>query len=81
MTPGRFDYVKYDAQAVADQQQMKETFTLLELNVENRIKSPRAKALVMTKIEEAYMWVGKAIRDDQLARNKTTELQEERSNS
>lgn len=81
MDNGRFDYVKYDAQAVADQQQMKETFTLLELNVENRIKSPRAKALVMTKIEEAYMWVGKAIRDDQIARNNTTELQEERSNS
>lgn len=74
----RFDYVKYDAQAVADQQQMKETFTLVELNIENRIKSPRAKALAITKLEECYMWVGKAIRDDQIARNGGAELQESR---
>lgn len=81
MTPSRFDYVAYDQKATADQIQFKETFTLVEMNVNNRISSPRAKALVMTKLEEAYMWIGKAIRDDQIERNGKAELQESRSNS
>lgn len=28
----------------------------------------RAKALAITKLEEAYMWVGKALRDEQQER-------------
>jgi len=40
--------------------------------------SPRAKALAITKLEEVYMWIGKAIRDDQIKRNGSAELQEER---
>ncbi len=32
----------------------------------------------LADIEEAYMWCGKAIRDDQIARNGTAELQENR---
>lgn len=31
-------------------------------------------------LEEAYMWVGKAIRDDQIKRNGAAELQEGRNN-
>lgn len=77
----RFDYVGYDEQAQADQKQFKETCTLVELNIENRLKSPRSKALALTKLEEVYMWIGKAIRDDQIARNGSAELQEERCNS
>jgi len=38
--------------------------------------SPRAKALAITKLEEVYMWIGKAIRDDQIKRNGSAELQE-----
>jgi hypothetical protein len=34
----------------------------------------------MTKLEEAYMWTGKAIRDDQIARNSMTEHVAERTN-
>lgn len=41
----------------------------------------RAKALALTKLEEVYMWIGKAIRDDQIERNGSAELQEERNNS
>ncbi len=35
---------------------------------------------IMTKLEEAYMCVGKAIRDDQIARNGSAPLQEARGN-
>jgi hypothetical protein len=78
---GRFDYVKYDAEALELSTNFKFTMTTLEDKIDILLKSPRAKALALTKLEECYMWVGKAIRDDQVERNKETELQEERSNS
>ena len=64
---GRFEYVKYDEQAIKDQNAFKEQFILIEAAV-STLQSPRSKALILTKLEEAYMWVGKAIRDDQIAR-------------
>lgn len=76
----RFDYVKYDEVAINEQAFMKDQVEFMERRIET-LKSPRAKALALTKLEECYMWIGKAIRDDQIARNNTTELQEERSNS
>lgn len=77
----RFDYVKYDGKACLQQDEFKQSFYHLEQRVELELQSPRAKALVITKLEEAYMWIGKAIRDDQIARNGVAELQEERTNS
>jgi hypothetical protein len=77
----RFDYVKYDDKAVTDQTKLKEEFQKMESLVDSTIESPRAKALVHTKLEEAYMWVGKGIRDDQFKRNGTAPLQETRSAS
>lgn len=76
----RFDYVKYDEKALKDQKYFKDHFEITELAVNANLVSPRAKALVLTKLEEAYMWVGKAIRDDQIERNGSAPLQEERKN-
>jgi hypothetical protein len=76
----RFDYVKYDETAIKQQEVFKYQVAMLEHNIE-QLGSPRAKALALTKLEECYMWIGKAIRDDQIARNGSAELQEERSNS
>ena len=75
----RFDYVKYDNEALLQQNAFKYQMVMLEHNIE-QLNSPRAKALALTKLEECYMWIGKAIRDDQIARNGSAELQEERSN-
>jgi hypothetical protein len=77
----RFDYVKYDETATTRQEAFKAVVTGLETFIEEHCISPRAKALALTKLEECYMWIGKAIRDDQIKRNGTAELQEERSNS
>jgi hypothetical protein len=79
--PNRFDYVAYDDHAQQTQFTFKSDFQALELRVDNLLKGPRAKALVATKLEEAYMWIGKAIRDDQIERNGSAPLQEGRSNS
>jgi hypothetical protein len=32
----------------------------------------RAKSIILTKLEEAFMWMGKAVRDDQIERDKKT---------
>lgn len=77
----RFDYVKYDAQAELAQTELKSAIANVESYVEKHVKSPRAKALVLTKLEEAYMWMGKGVRDDQITRNGSAPLQESRVNS
>ncbi len=74
----RYDYVKYDEKAQDQQALAKTGFEVLSLFVEENLKPGRASALAQTKLEEAYMWVGKAIRDDQINRNGSAPLQEER---
>lgn len=76
----RFDYVKYDDKAAVQQAGFKKLVTEVEEYIEGSLFSPRAKALALTKLEECYMWIGKAIRDDQISRNGSAELQEERKN-
>lgn len=89
----RFDYVKYDDTAVLLQDHFKKIVTALEADINTlgsnsiNLAPPgskavgsmaRSKALAMTALEELYMWVGKAIRDEQLVRNGSAPLQEER---
>lgn len=76
----RFDYVAYDQVAQDQQALFKGIFQSLETMVD-ALGPSRHSSLVHTKLEEAYMWVGKAIRDSQIQRNKSTQLQEERGNS
>ncbi len=85
----RFDYVAYDEGAQQDQASAKDQVTKLETFIggigyaQGTLSKDcaRAKALAITKLEECYMWIGKAIRDDQIARNGSAPLQEERTNS
>lgn len=77
----RFDYVAYDDKAIHLQKAFKDHFSLLEEMTEKYLPNGRAKSLVLTKYEEAYMWIGKAVRDDQIKRNGSAELQEGRENS
>jgi len=79
--PNRFDYVAYDLRAIAIQAEFKAKFQELEALAETHFPAPaRAKALLLTSLEEAYMWAGKQIRDDLLIRKPGIELQEQRSN-
>ena len=77
----RFDYVQYDEKAQQDQHTFKYMFQEMEHHVQTKLKPGRAQSLIFTKLEEAYMWVGKAIRDEQIERNGSAELQEQRTNS
>ena len=65
MSTNRFQYVKYDDRAMEYQSIFKAAFEEVEAMVD-KLEDGRAKALVYTKLEEAYMWVGKSIRDSQI---------------
>lgn len=75
----RFDYVKYDQRAINIQTAIKEKFEHIEAYVNEFLPACRATSLLLTALEEAYMWSGKAIRDDQILRSKDgVQLNEER---
>lgn len=77
----RFDYVKYDVDSQRNQEHAKVLCDDLRACIETNLKPGRAASIALTKLEECYMWVGKQIRDDQIARNGTAESQEQRTNS
>lgn len=66
----RFDYVRYDDLAVRQQAHAKALVEGIEIMLKGiqSTEALRAKALAVTKLEECYMWIGKAIRDEQIAR-------------
>lgn len=64
---GRFDYIKYDEKSINVQVAIKKKFESLEETLD-ALPDSRAKSLALTHLEEAFMWAGKAIRDEQLSR-------------
>lgn len=76
----RFSYVKYDHEAMHKQETLKAVFEKVESMVEEMLGEGRAKALVLTHLEISYMWTGKQLRDDQIARNSQPEHVAERTN-
>lgn len=74
-----FSYVKYDELSAAQQLHLRTAFEEVERLV-SYLADGRAKSLVLTKLEEAYMWTGKAVRDEQILRTGKVDEQPERSN-
>lgn len=73
--PGRFSSIAYDNQGVEKAAALKGKFEELETVVNQQLQecpeTARAKALVMTCLEEAHMWCNKAVRDDQVRRSRS----------
>lgn len=69
----RFSYVKYDDEAVKLQEAFKKKFEDLEKLAVEYLPESRPRSLFMTALEEAYMWTGKAIRDEQIKRGSQPE--------
>lgn len=77
----RFDYVKYDDVAQAAQTRCKEACIALEAAIDAiGVGGGREKAIALTQLEHVYARCGRAIRDDQISRNGSAELQEGRGN-
>ena len=62
----RFSYVKYTPESVAKQEAFKSMFEAIESYADKNLQDGRAKSLLLTALEESYMWSGKAIRDEQM---------------
>lgn len=76
----RFDYVQYDAQAQEQQIQCKVAATMLENKIDEYLTGA-AKQNALRSLEECYMWIGKGIRDEQIKRNGSAPLMEERAST
>lgn len=66
MTTSRFDYVRFDDERQLQCGEIRRAAESLEQQLET-LEPGRAKSLAMTKLEECYMWAGKACRDEQVA--------------
>lgn len=64
----RFDYVQFDEKSKRLQEALKTMFDDIDKFVEHEFQESREKSLLMTGLEQAYMWTGKMIRNDQLKR-------------
>lgn len=76
----RFSYVAYDEMSQHIQLAFKRLFEEIETLLEQALPNSRPKSLVLTSLEEAYMWVGKAVRDAQIERKKKVDEQPGRCN-
>lgn len=65
----RFDYLPWDEVSAETHGKLRVAFEAAESLID-ALAAGRAKALALTALEESYMWVGKAIRDDQVTRSK-----------
>jgi len=62
------NYLKYDQRSTLASEFLKKEFEQMTRNIDIMLKDSREKALIMTNLEIAYMWTGKAIRNDQILR-------------
>lgn len=75
---GRFDYVRYDDKAQAQQDELKKLVVGLGEAIDRVLKPGRERSLAQTKLEEVYMRIGRAVRDEQVERNGSAPLEEAR---
>jgi len=66
----RFNYVKYDLESNEASHNFQSMVMDLEVGLEAILNPSRERALAITKLEECFMWIGKAIKVDQEARER-----------
>jgi hypothetical protein len=72
----RLEYVKYDDISLENNARFKLIFESILGNLEYSLKDSREKELALNAVEEAFMWVGKAIKSDQIIRELNHEIYE-----
>jgi hypothetical protein len=61
--PTRFDYVKYDEETIKKQEILKQSVKNLEkLISDNLTIHSRESGFAIDKLEECWMWIGKALK-------------------
>lgn len=74
----RFNYVRYDEMSTQQQEKAKTMCEEMEKFI-SELGHSRPTSLALTALEETYMWIGKAIRDNQIARGSQIEHIAERT--
>lgn len=64
---GRFEHVRYDEASMAKSKRAYDLVTDVEAFINDELGGGRYQALALTGLEEVFMWIGKAIRDNQVA--------------
>lgn len=77
----RFDYIRYDEVSADKQEKIKQAAIALEQAIMDCEMHPAQQTKALNHLEISYMWVGKGIRDEQIHRNGSAELQEARTDS
>lgn len=72
---GRFEYVKFDEESMSRQELFKEDCVELEKAIKS-LPEGNARAYALKALEEMYMWIGKAVRDEQLYRTDPRSMDE-----
>ena len=67
----RFDWIVYDDNSVLLQAKYKEMFKQLEAELCLGLKPSSELTLACIKLEEAFMWVGKSVKHDQIKREQS----------
>lgn len=75
----RFSYIRYDESSTKQSEEAKDLCEQMESFI-NSLGAGRPQSLALTSLEETFMWIGKAIRDNQLQRDSQTEHIAERTN-
>ena len=67
--PGPLDSVPFDEHHQRVHAALKEQYTRLHNMISQNVMSPRARALALTNLEQSFLWLGRAIREDQIGTN------------
>lgn len=65
--------INYDEKSLLKNERIKARFEEAYEAIRENLTASREKSLALTKLEEAFMWVGKAIKADQLLREEGLE--------
>lgn len=75
----RFDSIKFDEGSINASNQLKDSFKKLEAQIEIHLLPSKYTSLALTSLEEALVWLNKAIAEQQNKRLGDAAVQAERN--
>lgn len=67
---GRFSHIRFDEESKKKSEAIRQAYVNLEKVLQEQLMDSRRRALAITELESSEAWANKALRDDQLARER-----------
>lgn len=67
---GRFSHIRFDDESKRKSELIRQAYVNLEKVLMSELQDSRRRALAITEAESSEAWANKALRDDQLARER-----------